>query len=86
MVASSFQMAQDYKKPEEYMINDKDNKQVKDLKRYKRLANLLEILKKNNVCVLPNLEAAFKNGIESDMFWFEIFDENLKEYNGKNKY
>ena len=20
------------------------------------------------------------------MFWFEIFDENLKEYKGKNKY
>ena len=66
-------------------MNDTDNTLDLNAKRYKRIANLLKILKENDVCVLPNFEKAFMNGIESELFWFDIFEDSLREYSGKNK-
>lgn len=39
-----------------------------------------------DVCVLPDLDVLIENAQEKDLFWFDIFDENLKECNSKNKY
>jgi len=56
------------------------------VKKYQRIANLFQNLKQIDVCVLPNLQMAYGKGINSDMVWFDIFDESLKEGHGKSKY
>jgi hypothetical protein len=38
------------------------------------------------VCIFPDKDVLIGNKEEQDMFWFDIFDENLKEYKGKNKF
>ena len=38
------------------------------------------------MCILPDLDVLIENAQEKDLFWFDIFDENMKECNSKHKY